>query len=53
MTLLGNKINTNLTLVENLDRRTTSTEYLRVVFVDGALGIANSRDIFDDDNEAL
>ena len=43
-------MNTNLALIEDVDSRTTTTEDLRVVLVNGALGIPNSRNIFNHDD---
>ena len=43
-------MNTDLALIEDVDSRTTTTEDLRVVLVNGALGIPDSRNIFNHDN---
>ena len=43
-------MNTDLALIEDVDSRTTTTEDLRVVLVNGALGIPNSRNIFNHDD---
>ena len=41
---------TDLALIEDVNSGTTTTEDLRVVLVNGALGIPNGRNIFNHDN---
>jgi len=43
-------MNTDLALIEDVNSGTTTTEDLRVVPANGALGIPNSRNIFNHDN---
>jgi hypothetical protein len=43
-------MNTDLALIEYVDSRTTTTEDLRVVLVNGPVGILNSRNVFNHDN---